>query len=949
SLSLIDKNVYLEISPTNVSGRHNFVLEKNYSKVISPSKSLRKFPLNLNFNTGTNQETKEQKATGILINGVEISNYKGSDKIYYGPLGVPTIYNTGNNYDVANPPVLEVESPQISTGTTAHIQPILSGSVTDVLLNQVNVPIKSVSSISISGGNGGGAVLEPVIENKYREVEFNAKTGINFSSESIIFSNFHNFYNGEPVVYSNNGNASLGIGTYLGSNQDQEKTLLNGGVYYAKYVTPYAINLYETVNDFNSGINTVGFTTVNTNGIHKFRSLSYEKVLTDIKVINGGFYENRKLIVKPAEISLSNSSIVFKNHGFSDGELVIYTNTQNENLAPLPISGLTTNNQYYIIKISDDEFRLANAGIGATISNNYIRKNYAKLTSIGSGYHIFNYPEIKVDINVSYANTTGIISAIPVVRGSINDLYVYEKGSDYGSDILNLHKIPSITTKNGKNAVVRPIVTNGKITEVVVDSVGSEYYSLPDLIVSGKGSGAKLKANINDGKLTSITVIKTGIGYASTDTFIEIKPSGTGFKCDLNVRKLTINNQYRFGGEQFSPINDSEVTYQISGYEDFIRNSFSDNYGVENTPNHSPIIGWAFDGNPIYGPFGYSDPDDQLSIKLLLSSYKISQSEVENRPNFPIGMFIEDYVFDNSGDLDEHNGRYTKTPDFPNGVYAYFATIKPNLNITNTYEPSFPYFIGNSFKSKLLPEIDDLTQDFDFINSNLLRNTFPYVIGKKYSSNDYIEFSYNDVTESSSIDGVTYGNISSFEILNSGDNYKVGDSLVFDNSLTSGYGVSAEVSEVVGKNISSIETQITSYNDCIVTKFDENNVEIFVDEIHTFDTGDYVTVTGISSYIKNLDGQHQIKVDTFTSTVLQEIPSNNISGIVTDIYVSNVPSYVSSGSSIGIGTELLSVLNVFGDRKVLRVKRGVCGSAHTQSTEIEFKPNSFKVPIQIDF
>ena len=22
--------------------------------------------------------------------------------------------------------------------------------------------------------------------------------------------------------------------------------------------------------------------------------------------------------------------------------------------------------------------------------------------------------------------------------------------------------------------------------------------------------------------------------------------------------------------------------------------------------NHSPILGWAYDGNPIYGPYGYS-------------------------------------------------------------------------------------------------------------------------------------------------------------------------------------------------------------------------------------------------------------------------------------------------------------------------------------------------------
>jgi hypothetical protein len=28
---------------------------------------------------------------------------------------------------------------------------------------------------------------------------------------------------------------------------------------------------------------------------------------------------------------------------------------------------------------------------------------------------------------------------------------------------------------------------------------------------------------------------------------------------------------------------------------------------------HSPIIGWAYDGNPIYGPYGYKNPNDVQS------------------------------------------------------------------------------------------------------------------------------------------------------------------------------------------------------------------------------------------------------------------------------------------------------------------------------------------------
>ena len=47
--------------------------------------------------------------------------------------------------------------------------------------------------------------------------------------------------------------------------------------------------------------------------------------------------------------------------------------------------------------------------------------------------------------------------------------------------------------------------------------------------------------------------------------------------------------------------------------------------------------------------------------------------------------------------------------------------------------------------------------------------------------------------------------------------------------------------------------------------------------------------------------------------------------------MARIPNSVSAGSSIGIGTEKLLVLNAFRDRSILRVKRGVVGSANTAS------------------
>ena len=38
----------------------------------------------------------------MLINGVEISNYKSSDKMYFGPLKEVSVLNGGDNFDVIN-------------------------------------------------------------------------------------------------------------------------------------------------------------------------------------------------------------------------------------------------------------------------------------------------------------------------------------------------------------------------------------------------------------------------------------------------------------------------------------------------------------------------------------------------------------------------------------------------------------------------------------------------------------------------------------------------------------------------------------------------------------------------------------------------------------------------------------------------------------------------------
>ena len=55
----------------------------------------------------------------------------------------------------------------------------------------------------------------------------------------------------------------------------------------------------------------------------------------------------------------------------------------------------------------------------------------------------------------------------------------------------------------------------------------------------------------------------------------------------------------------------------------------------------------------------------------------------------PLGYYLEDYGFVNgAGDLDQYNGRFTVTPEYPQGTYAYFATVDASG------AAAYPYLVG---------------------------------------------------------------------------------------------------------------------------------------------------------------------------------------------------------------------------------------------------------------
>ena len=79
-----------------------------------------------------------------------------------------------------------------------------------------------------------------------------------------------------------------------------------------------------------------------------------------------------------------------------------------------------------------------------------------------------------------------------------------------------------------------------------------------------------------------------------------------------------------------------------------------------------------------------------------------------------LGYFREDYEHvehtDEEEYLDEHNGRFCITPEYPNGTYAYFATVDENWN------SAYPYAVGPTFygvyENRIVNTISESTTEY---------------------------------------------------------------------------------------------------------------------------------------------------------------------------------------------------------------------------------------------
>jgi hypothetical protein len=89
------------------------------------------------------------------------------------------------------------------------------------------------------------------------------------------------------------------------------------------------------------------------------------------------------------------------------------------------------------------------------------------------------------------------------------------------------------------------------------------------------------------------------------------------------------------------------------------------------------LIGWAADGFPIYNNYNHTSPTDPSSpLRKVRSSYRLKSGERSGGPGGKYdGRFTADFEYAaGSGDLDECNGSFGVTPEFPAGIYHYSIT-----------------------------------------------------------------------------------------------------------------------------------------------------------------------------------------------------------------------------------------------------------------------------------
>lgn len=322
------------------------------------------------------------------------------------------------------------------------------------------------------------------------------------------------------------------------------------------------------------------------------------------------------------------------------------------------------------------------AAIGVSAQDNPVIKAWLQNNTIkGSHYVQGNSTAIEDDVlanvqKVQYSSTnvyitTNGIPAYPTGPFLDGNRFLAEDQNAIFKFPLNPSKNNGTPTETGLGNI--GVFINGTALFNFADGVS---YSLNDRADKGGPLGGRGDGVWNrDAVLAEMAGFDCSKGHPANGNYHHHQ-NPSAFKLDKNVVS-TICNLY-----------DADGLYTIDA------------------STHSPLIGYAYDGYPIYGAYGYDNTDGTGGITRIKTSYKLrnitqrteyaDETDVTDGPavntTYPLGYYKEDYEYvANHGHLDEHNGRFCVTPEYPNGTYAYFATVDADWN------SEYPYAVGLSF------------------------------------------------------------------------------------------------------------------------------------------------------------------------------------------------------------------------------------------------------------
>jgi hypothetical protein len=893
-------------------------------------------------NTEDNNKSTLNKPIGLSIDGVELySPSVLNETIYFGELAEVNILNGGTDYDLINTSDILIED-VVGAGTSAKIYGNLKGKLKDVLVLSPGIGYNEKPKLSLVGGNQKGSVrLESNLVKKNITAYF-TPNDVSIASTTITFLTEHNFENGEEVIYFPN-------------NYPNVVGLVTNSSYYVGVVGLNTISLYRTDNDALNKVNFIGDLAPAvgvSSGIQYFRTLNIKNVIDKVYIedYNSELYE--KTVSIPSRrypnseningINIDLDYIYAKNHNLKEKDLIVYKSTGTS------IVGLGTTSQYYVTVIDEDTFKLSNAGYtDIPDDTNYLNKVYVSLNSVGVGTHTFKYPPIKILIStVGSSNSLKPPTLKPVVLGSYESIFIENYGVGYGiSDVKGVQIHPEISLKNEKdlynnfssNAVFKPVIIDNKIVDVQILNTGNNYSNDIDIIVEGEGKYAKLYPIVENKKITKVVVLDQGVGYNKNTTLIYAKKRGKDAKFLANVKKWTVNQYFKNERLNDFIIPSPNVKNSLQYINFFPSNKLrNDIYDVgENT---SPIVGWAYDGNPIYGPY----IKNGVNTSTVRSSYRLNplNNTLRNnrkRPPFPSGYFIQDYEYlEDKSTLDENNGMFIINDEFPNGTYAYFMTLDALNN------PEYPYVIGTEFKNDPNPLNYDsgYNQNINLSDKEAVKNTGPLYLlsnNSNYNSINSIDETYKqDVIVSNTLNS----NVESLEVVEPGTDYKVNDRFIFSTDDEQNIDLNSKVTEIKGKDVASINVGVTTYSN-VIFKNGNNKIIGISSTYNLINHNDFIYIK--TSNNSSLLGDQKVNVLQKKVKLLSNLPS---SGIVTYITVDDVTGF-DVDDYIKIDNEIASILEVIPEQSKFYIYRRENIGVHTSiASSVTLLPSKFEFDVK---